>query len=306
MCVAPMPWVDPERNIGDRIADALLGAVGEALGPLQNARNGPPISLLLNLPVSRPGMPTDLARQVVSILTTRFPKRFDRIGVASLGHAGAVIALRSAAAAIQAHPDGFCLVAGADSYLEPDMLEWLESTDQLHGAGKRNNAWGFIPGEGAGAILVGAPEALDRLEVVPLGNVRAIGVGHESELIRSGTVCLGLGLTQAVRDVVGSGLRRDERVTDVYCDMNGEPYRADEYAFLVTRTREHFLAPSEFVSPADCWGDVGAASAPLLVALACVAGRKGYAKGDAALIWASSVTGERGAVLVETAARSAA
>src|SRR5262249_29100423 len=152
---------------------------------------------------------------------------------------------------------------GADSYIEPDLLEWLERTDQLHSAGERNNAWGFIPGEGAGALLLAAPDALHHVDLVPIGRVRSIGVGRETELIGTGSVRTGLGLTGAVGDAMGEGLPAGEKVTDVYCDMNGEPYRADEYAFLISRTREHFVAASEFVSPADCWGDVGAASAPL-------------------------------------------
>ena len=66
----------------------------------------------------------------------------------------------------------------------------------------------------------------------------------------------------------------------MYCDMNGEPPGGRVW-FLISRTREHFVAASEFVSPADCWGDVGAASAPLLIALACIAGAKDYSKGNA-------------------------
>jgi 3-oxoacyl-[acyl-carrier-protein] synthase-1 len=80
--------------------------------------------------------------------------------------------------------------------------------------------------------------------------------------------------------------------------MNGEPYRADEYGFTVTRTRERFEAASEFVAPADCWGDVGAASGPLLAVLAVVAHAKRYARGGASLLWASSDSGERAAALL--------
>ena len=91
-----------------------------------------------------------------------------------------------------------------------------------------------------------------------------------------------------------------ERVTDVYCDMNGEPYRADEYGFACLRTKDGLAAPSEFVAPADCWGDVGAASGPLYLALSAIAGIKGYARGNLSLAWASSENGERAAVLMAT------
>jgi 3-oxoacyl-[acyl-carrier-protein] synthase-1 len=79
--------------------------------------------------------------------------------------------------------------------------------------------------------------------------------------------------------------------------MNGEPYRADEFGFAAVRVKESFMAASDFVAPADCWGDVGAASMPLSVILATIAGWKSYAKGPHAFVWASSESGERGASL---------
>ena len=59
------------------------------------------------------------------------------------------------------------------------------------------------------------------------------------------------------------------------------------------------MAASDFVAPADCWGDVSAASAPLGLVLSTISGRKAYANGTHALIWASSESGERGAALIE-------
>lgn len=303
MMVASFPWVDESRNLADRVGDALIAAVHEARATLKDALPQPPMVLLLNLPAARPGLPDDFGRSVVARLQEVFEGVFDRIKAAALGHAGGLIALQSALDLMANTPETVCIIAGADSYLDPDVLEWLEETDQLHGAGERNNAWGFMPGEAAGAVLLATRQTLQLLALSPLACVRGVGVGRETRLIGSGTVCTGLGLTDAVRAATAS-LRFGERLTDTYCDMNGEPYRADEFAFTVTRTRERFVAASDFIAPANCWGDVGAASAPLLIVLACIAGVKAYANGDAALVWASSVNGERGAALLQTAARS--
>ena len=98
-----------------------------------------------------------------------------------------------------------------------------------------------------------------------------------------------------------AGLPSDAKVTDVFCDMNGEPYRADEFGFATLRTKEHFVAASDFVAPADCWGDVSAASVPLGLMLSTIAARKSYAHGPYAFLWASSESGERGAALLEQA-----
>jgi 3-oxoacyl-[acyl-carrier-protein] synthase-1 len=80
--------------------------------------------------------------------------------------------------------------------------------------------------------------------------------------------------------------------------MNGEAYRADEYGFTIVRTSQHFASAGDFLAPADCWGDVGAATGPLLLALAVIAARKSYAPGPHALLWTSSEGGERSAALI--------
>jgi 3-oxoacyl-[acyl-carrier-protein] synthase-1 len=83
------------------------------------------------------------------------------------------------------------------------------------------------------------------------------------------------------------------------CDQNGEAYRADELAFMLVRLSERFTDGSDFEAPADCWGDVGAASGPLFVVLAAAAAERGYARGPHYVLWTSSESGERGAALLQ-------
>ncbi len=155
----------------------------------------------------------------------------------------------------------------------------------------------------AGAILLVRHGFIERLGAAPLAQLKGLGVAFEPKRIKTETVCIGEGLTQAFRTAL-QGLPRDEKVTDVYCDMNGEPYRADEYGFTCLRTKDHFVAASDFVAPADCWGDVSAASGPLHIGLTVIAGVKGYCNGDWGFTWASSEGGERGAVLVAVKEKS--
>ena len=165
------------------------------------------------------------------------------------------------------------------SYLIPEhLLEWLEESDQLHGAGALNNAWGFIPGEAAGAAMLLGRAARLRLEIPALGRVLSVGTGAEQNRIKTETVCTGEGLTAAFRQAL-TALPSDAQVTDVYCDMNGEPYRADELCFACLRTKAAFGSASDFIAPADCWGDVAAASISLAMILSSIAGAKSYANG---------------------------
>jgi 3-oxoacyl-[acyl-carrier-protein] synthase-1 len=87
-------------------------------------------------------------------------------------------------------------------------------------------------------------------------------------------------------------------VDRIICDMNGERYRANEYGFAVLRNPGRFKDAADFETPADCWGDVGAASGPLFVSLVTEAEARGYSKGPLSLIWASSENGTRAAALL--------
>jgi 3-oxoacyl-[acyl-carrier-protein] synthase-1 len=106
-------------------------------------------------------------------------------------------------------------------------------------------------------------------------------------------------LTKAILSVTEGFDKPDgPRIDDIIGDMNGEPYRADEYAFAIVRTSRRFVDAGTFQAPADCWGDVGAASGPLFAVLATAAASRGYARGPHTLLWTSSESGERTALVL--------
>ena len=104
-----------------------------------------------------------------------------------VGHAAGVLALRAAGEKLAEGSLEGCVVAGVESYLIPETLEWLEESDQLHGAGALNNAWGFIPGEAAGAVMLLGRAAGLRLEIPALGRVLSVGTGTEQNRIKTET-----------------------------------------------------------------------------------------------------------------------
>ena len=117
--------------------------------------------------------------------------------------------------------------------------------------------------------------------------------------IKTDGVCLGWGLTRAVRSALAD-LEPEEAVDRIYCDQNGETYRADELGFMLARLGERFRNPADFVAPADCWGDVGAATVPLLIGLVAAAAERGYAAGPLSLVIAGSESGRRSCILLRT------
>ena len=297
--IAMAAWLDPECEGVDRFDALLMPALEQAIAPVADSQGvAPRVALAIGLPSARPGLPDSLAEALHARVSRRLAGRFAAIAIIPSGHAAGFLGLRAAWPRVASGEFDACVLAGVESYVEAETLEWLEETEQLHGAGRLNNAWGFVPGEAAGAVLLCRQEALDRLRVPSLALLCGVGTAVEPNRIRTETVCIGEGLTAAFRQCL-AGLPPGAMVSDVFCDMNGEPYRADEYGFACLRTTESFRSASDFVASADCWGDVSAASAPLGMTLAAVAGRKAYANGPYAFVWASSEGGERGAALLE-------
>lgn len=269
-------------------------AMEEALAPL---RAQPSISsrfpLLLGLPPRRPGLPQGFAEQLGKRLARA--EFFTRVEQIETGHAAGLTALHQAIQLLSAEVCEFCLVGGVESYLVPETLEWLDSCSQLK---SEANRWGFIPGEGAGFCLLASSAALSRYRLEPLAFVRAVGTATEANRIKTDTVCRGEGLTRAMRGAL-EGLAPEARLQQIICDMNGERYRADEYAFAALRLGTHLIDPSEAWAPARSWGDVGAASGPLFIVLAIASSLRRYSPGPLCLVWAGSEGGERGAGLLE-------
>src|SRR5439155_21560603 len=128
-----------------------------ALNPLVGPKVGAHrISVVVGLPAPRPGLPESLGNRMAErfkhLVKDQWP--VSSIETLSTGHSGGLMALEAGWRRIQSGSDAFCLVGSIDSYLEPETLTWLESSDQLHGAGPHNNAWGFTPGEAAGFCLL--------------------------------------------------------------------------------------------------------------------------------------------------------
>lgn len=303
MRVARADWLDIDLSGTDRFEALLMPAIDQALVPLESTAVQPvKTALALALPSARPGLPDKMQSDIGARLAARYGARFGAQAVFASGHAAGLLALDAAHRKMSQGGLDACVVAGVDSYLDPETLEWLEDCDQLHGAGPLNNAWGFIPGEAAGALLLMRSGLATRLRLTALAAVLGVGTSVEAKRIKTETVCIGEGLTAAFRSALAA-LPGGSKVSDIYCDMNGEPYRADEFGFTALRTKEYFESASDFRAPADCWGDVCAAGAPLHLTLACAAGAKGYANGTLAFAWASSEGGERAAGLVATPTR---
>lgn len=304
----PMPaaldaGLDPRITGPDRLLALALPAIVEACEPLAEAGGWrSELPLFLALSEYRPGFDVRDAEQVrIGLGAADLPLKFSSVTVAPMGHAAGLAAIATATREIESGACDACLIGGVESYFQADTMEWLDANLQLTGAVSRS---GFVPGEGAGFGLLMSEDACDRYGLSALARVRSANTTREPNLIKTADRCLGKGLTEVVQAVIQSLDEDGRTINAVICDVNGERYRAEEWAFVCLRLGQYFDDPAAYDSPADCWGDMGAASGPLFAMLACRATVRGYAKGRTTLIWASSERGLRAAVVLEASGRA--
>jgi 3-oxoacyl-[acyl-carrier-protein] synthase-1 len=281
----------------ERLLALLEPAVREASASLHPASCAV-TPLLIAVPhPNRPGVPSLLRRLLLPELQHRLGWSYDphHSALVPLGRAAGLAALGTAVRLLRAGTAERCLVAGADSLINEDVLGWL----YRHGRLKiEDNSNGLIPGEAAVAIeLVSLRQgdATSADEVLVLGH----GEASETALVGGEQPNRADGLVAAVRAALAeAGLSMDD-VDYRLSDVTGEHYYFKETANgvlrLLRRRKQHF----PLWHPADVIGDSGAAASLVLVAMACMAARKGYAPGKVALCQASSDEGHRAACVLQ-------
>lgn len=295
MKVARDARLDPQLEGPARLSALAIPAAREALAPLAG-RTAARIVMALGHGNQRPGHDERTAASLIGALcdALRALVIIEDVLHSGEGHAAGLWAMQAAQRLISANRADAVLAGAVDSYLSRDTLEWLDDHEQLHSDG---NIYGFCPGEAAGFVLITRADVARYLGSAPLASLVSVGTGNESNRIGTESICLGHGLSSAFREAT-KPLGAQQKIDRIICDMNGERYRGNEYGFAVLKCPGRFKAAAHFEAPADCWGDVGAASGPLYAGLVIEAEARGYAKGPLSLIWASSEAGLRAAAVL--------
>lgn len=284
-----------------RLVPMILSVIDEVTGKLaQGAPYHGNCYVLLALPESRPGFSDADADWVAKSVGSRMRASawHVRVGISGRGHAGAMWAVQAAVQQARHGVDALFMIVGADSYHHPDTFIWLEQNRRFTQPPIRG---GFIPGEGAGCLVVATHGVRVALGLEPMGLLAGLGLAQESLLRDSETGCFGVGMTQAVLGATGGLELPRDAVDTLYSDINGERYRSEEWGFVAMRTPSLWRS-LDYEAPCSCWGDVGAAFGTLAGVLAVQSYRRGYARGPRALVMAGSDSGLRGAMLLEAAA----
>jgi 3-oxoacyl-[acyl-carrier-protein] synthase-1 len=279
-----------------RLAHLALDEVMESLPPDYKL----PLPLLMAGPETLPGRDQVCDGSFLRHLATQTGVTFDPrlCKLATTGRAGGIQALRAARQAIVHGEYDYVLLGGVDSYLDLYLLAALDAEDRILANGVMD---GFAPGEGAAFLLLCSDRARDSMQIQPRVKVLEPGIAMEKGHRYSESPYTGDGLAQAVTSALQA--LNNEPVASIISSMNGENFGAKEWGVAYLRNSAAFEAGSSMEHPAECFGDTGAAVAPILAGLVAVGLERAYRRGPV-LICCSSEGPQRGAVCISVESKN--
>lgn len=293
-CEVPLdqPWRGPAK-----LAKLLAGALRETLDLVPDAEAADIPLLLCVAEQDRPGRLDGLSNSLYDAMTRELDASFHRDSqMFAQGRVGGAMALHRARQLLTQpkEPHQHVIVAGVDSFLIGPTLAAYQERDRLLTA---DNSNGFIPGEAAGAVLLGLPDAAKAGDLICLG----MGFAREEATVESEEPLRADGLSEAIKAALAeAGLdlaEFDFRLTD----LSGEQYGFKEATLALGRVLRKRKEEFDIWHPADCIGEVGAAALPCMLAVALYAARKGYAPGPGVLCHLGNDDGKRAALVVRQA-----
>ncbi|AKJ29688.1 3-oxoacyl-ACP synthase [Caldimonas brevitalea] len=278
------PWLGRAK-----LAKMAAMAIREALSDVP-AVDWPNIPLLLCVAEKeRPGRTDGLDDTLPRDIERELGQCFDaRSAVVPHGRVAVAVALSQARALIYQQRVPYVLIAAADS-----LLSWptLSHYDQRRRLLTATNSNGFLPGEGAGALLVGQPSG-SSFEL----HCQGLGFAVEDAHIDSEEPLRAEGLTQAVKHALAEAGCEMHDIDYRITDLSGEQYYFKEAALALARTLRRRKEEFDLWHPAECTGEAGALAGAAVIALADAAGRKGYTRGPAILAHMANDGGQRAAL----------
>jgi 3-oxoacyl-[acyl-carrier-protein] synthase-1 len=289
-----VPLEQPWRGL-TKLAKMAAMAIDECLAEIPRAE-WPAIPLVLCVaererPGRLGGIDDQLFIDIAAELDTQFAPTSRVIGQ---GRVGVAVALAHARRLIYEQGARYVLVAATDSLLSWPTLSHYETRDRLL---TERNSNGFMPGEGAGALLITAPTADPELLCT------GIGFAVEAAHIDSGEPLRADGLSAAIKSALSeAGCEMhdfDFRVTDV----SGEQYYFKEAALALSRTLRKRKEEFDVWHPAESTGEPGAAAGVSLISLSDAGCKRGYVPGSNIVAHLGNDAGERAAMTLQFTAR---
>ena len=252
--------LEDERPGLAKLARMSAIVIDEALSDVPKAEwAGIPL-LLCVAERDRPGRLDGLEDRLLDMVRTSLDMRFStHSAVVPQGRVGVAIALNLARSLMQTQAARRVLIAAVDSLLSWQTLMYHDRFDRLL---RGDNSNGFMPGEGAGALLVGDPSG--NVELLCTG----IGLGRELAHIDSEEPLRAEGLSNAIRSALIEAGQSMEDFDYRIADISGEQYYFKEAALALSRTLHEPKEEFDIWHPAECTGEAGALAGVAIISLA--------------------------------------
>jgi 3-oxoacyl-[acyl-carrier-protein] synthase I len=209
----------------------------------------------------------------------------------STGRAAGIEAIQFCFDYLMDREEDYLLVVGVDSFDDDTLLQEYKGRLLTLGA-----ADAFAPGEAACALLL-----TRHIELAQQKNGCVIALNppfmaEEEGHLFSEKPYKGDGLDRAFKGVLAS--QPAKSIHAIYSSMNGENHWAKEYGVAYLRNKEKFSEKCKTEHPADCYGDLGAATGTALI-IAAVENLQKDKQAEKYLVYSSSDRELRGALVIE-------
>ena len=289
---------DGNRDSVERIADIASKCLEDMLAEYfrHDARRPSQIGILLGTASEeRPGpYYEEGCRESLVLAAAKWTDRFDLRTIAG-GNASMHLALEQARVWLESDPGAICIVGGVDTLLRASTLNWFERDGRLKSASYGRHQ-GLVAGEAVSFMIVEDVKRAREANRQILAHIAGLGLAEEPMPRASGAASRNSGLTDACRAALDA--TKDADIRAIFGDLNGETSRANEWSMAEMRCFENRQESRKLWNPANCYGDIGAASGAVMVNIAT----QGFARGwlqSPVLIFCSDDHGSCGALVLE-------
>jgi len=247
-----------------------------------------PVPLMLCGPEKLPGRRSVVSDKFLKqlVVQSKAPIDLESSYVFPQGRASGFYALEAAMQMLESGSHKQVMIGGVDSFLDLHLLATLDADDRILAEGIMD---GFAPGEASAFLLLKLADSDSTTKIYPPGIADEPGHRYSQEPYK------GEGLANAVTEAISNA--PTNTIKTVFASFNGENFNAKEWGVAAIRNQQNLDSEFNIVHPADCYGDLGAATGPVLMALASIGMRKGHYQ-KPSLVWASSEIDQRAAVFM--------
>jgi 3-oxoacyl-[acyl-carrier-protein] synthase-1 len=216
----------------------------------------------------------------------------EKVNFVQAGACNAQAGLRIAAQRFAAGKAQACIIGAIDSQVQLRVVRWHEDNLRLKCSYITD---GLMPSEAAAFLVVEPFERAARRGAYILARVDSVVGALEEATVLSDKPNVATASTHVTVTALREAGVAVESIGMVWSDLNGESYKAREWAF--TAVRVGVRDGTRLMHPADCHGDLGGATDTHLLGLAAMAQASGWST-QPILVVSGADTGLRAATVL--------